>query len=88
MKHIINLNKTTSLGLNLVENILDNVSKKCQVVFKAFYCGNATYYIYNCFFFFNASFFQFLHLLSFNIDNIVFLLPPGFLPQCVLRGFK
>lgn len=77
MKHIITSDKITSLGLNPVENIWDYVNKVSQVVFKAFYCGN----VCNCFI--SVSFFQFLHLLSFNIDNLVFSLPPGFLPQCV-----
>lgn len=53
-----------------------------KLFFKAFYCGN----VCNCFI--SVSLFQFLHLLSFNIDNLVFSLPPGFLPQCVFRGFK
>lgn len=48
-----------------------------KLFFKAFYCGN----VCNCFI--SVSLFQFLHLLSFNIDNLVFSLPPGFLPQCV-----
>lgn len=46
-----------------------------KLFFKAFYCGN----VCNCFI--SVSLFQFLHLLSFNTDNLVFFAPSWVSPS-------